>query len=301
MNIHVVDYGRQKLRRSKAETEQLKNDIRSILERDNPTTVRQVFYQMVVRGCIEKSEQEYKGVVIRLLTEMRVSGALPFSWIVDESRRTQITRTYASVADAVADTANFYRRSALRECKDYLEIWSEKDALSGILFEVANEYDVPVVVSKGTPSITQIFTTFRSIYEAAKAGKETYIYQFGDHDPTGCIIIEAMRYRLDQFCRQYDCAPPTIVRAALTEDRVHRFSLPTRPTKREGNSHAKNFIGDSTELDALPSAVLRTLVRDCIEQHILREALDALRVAEASERSVLQLWGKGLPQQETTP
>jgi hypothetical protein len=36
-------------------------------------TVRQVFYQMVSRGLIEKTEREYEGTVVRLLAEMRMS------------------------------------------------------------------------------------------------------------------------------------------------------------------------------------------------------------------------------------
>jgi hypothetical protein len=64
--------------------------------------------------------------------------------------------------------------------------------------------------------------------------------------------------------------------------------LPTRPTKRDRNSHAHKFDGDSVELDALPSADLRALVRDCIERHISLSALNTLREAEQSEREILE-------------
>ena len=87
-------------------------------------TVRQVFYQLVVRGVIEKTEEQYQGTVIRLLTDLRMAGSIPFNWIVDESRRRIVNRTYNGIADAARDTARFYRRSALHECPDYVEIWS---------------------------------------------------------------------------------------------------------------------------------------------------------------------------------
>src|SRR5215467_11919389 len=119
-------------------------------------TVRQVFYQLVVRNVIEKTEEAYQGTVIRLLTEMRIEGGIPFEWIVDESRRRRITQTYDNIADAARDTAKFYRRSALRECPDYIEIWVEKEALSGVLWDVTSDYDVPLLVSKGMPSLTQL-------------------------------------------------------------------------------------------------------------------------------------------------
>src|SRR6516162_1457218 len=136
-------------RRGSDEIETIRVAIDAILTDDYPQTVRQVFYQLVTRGTIEKTEKEYQGVVIRLLSEMRLDGRIPWDWIVDESRRTRITQTFDNISDALQDTAKFYRRSALRECSDYLEIWSEKEALAGIIYDVASDYDVPVVVSKG--------------------------------------------------------------------------------------------------------------------------------------------------------
>jgi hypothetical protein len=164
----------------------------------------------------------------------------------------------------------------------------EKQALSGIIWDVASEYDVPVVVSKGLPSLTQVYESFLSIRRAANVGKFTYIYQFGDHDPTGCLIPRSLQTRLDEFCKKADCVSPIVERVALTEGHVEHFRLPTRPTKREGNRHAHRFEGDSVELDALPSSELRNLVRECIARHISETALKVLRAAEDSERDILQ-------------
>jgi hypothetical protein len=282
-----------KRRRTKAAMADIRSEIEGILAADNPMTVRQVFYQLVVRGVIEKTEQVYKHTVIRLLTDMRMAEQIPFSWIVDESRRTRQTRTFDSVTDALNDTAQFYRRSALRESDVYIEIWSEKEALSGIIWEVASDYDVPVVVSKGTPSLTQLFNSFEDIQQAAEAGKESYIYQFGDHDPSGYLIPQTIESRLNQFCEQYDCPyPPIVERIALTPEQVRHYRLPSRPTKRAGNTHAKEFKGRSTELDALPPDVLRQLVRECIEQHISTDQVAVLRAAEESERTLIEKFAR---------
>jgi hypothetical protein len=280
----------KRVRRTKADIDDIKNDILAILKADNPMTVRQVFYQLVVRGMLEKTEQQYQGTVIRLLTDMRMDGSIHFSWIVDESRRTRQTQTFANVADAVRETAKFYRRSALRECSDYIEIWCEKEALSGIIWDAASDYDVPVVVSKGMPSLTQVFGSFQDIYRAAEAEKNSFIYQFGDHDPSGVLIPQALERRLNEFCEKYDCPAPYVERVSLTNEQIDEFNLPTRPTKREGNSHANSFEGESTELDALPAAELRRMVRECIEQHITPQALEILRAAEASERELITRW-----------
>jgi hypothetical protein len=224
------------------------------------------------------------------MTDMRISGELPFSWVIDETRRRRITETYDSVREALEATAKFYRRSALREADDYVEIWVEKDALSGVLWDVTSDYDVPLMVSRGMPSLTFLHGTAQEIYRAAEQGKSTYIYQFGDWDPSGVLIPEAIERRLDQMCERFDCGTPTIERVALTEEQITHYNLPTRPTKLAGNRHAKDFKGDSVELDALPPSVLRDMVREVIERHITPRAVEVLRATEESERELLTRW-----------
>jgi hypothetical protein len=288
---------KRKNRRGKADIAAIKSAIHGVIKQDPPMTVRQVFYQLVVKGLIEKTEGEYQGTVIRLLTEMRIDGSIPFNWIVDESRGRRITRTYDSVSEALEDTAKFYRRSALREADDYIEIWCEKEALSGVLWDVTSDYDVPLLVSKGMPSLTLLYGTAQEISKAADALKQSYIYQFGDHDPSGVLIPRAIENRLAELCDGLGCESPIVERVALTEEQIEEFSLPTRPTKRDGNRHAHDFEGDSVELDALPPSELRAMVRNVIKRHIPTSALKALRVAEESERDLL----RALRQYDWTP
>jgi hypothetical protein len=278
----------KRARRSKADIDGIKQAILDVVGSDPPMTVRQVFYQLVTRGVIEKTEKAYQGTVIRLMTDMRLSEELPYSWVIDESRRRRITRTYDNVTEALEATAKFYRRSALREADDYLEIWCEKEALSGVLWDITSEYDVPLMVSKGMPSLTFLHGSAQEIYRAAEQEKITYIYQFGDWDPSGVLIPQSIERRLNQMCERFDCWEPHVERVALTEEHIAEFNLPTRPTKRDGNTHANGFEGDSVELDALPPRVLRDMVRQVIERHIIPRALETLRVAEDSERELLR-------------
>ena len=93
----------------------LRTTIVGILKADHPQTVRQVFYQLVTRGAVEKTEGEYSRTVVRLLSEMRLDGQISWDWITDESRTRQVTRTFDNVADALNYTAQHYRRSALQK------------------------------------------------------------------------------------------------------------------------------------------------------------------------------------------
>jgi hypothetical protein len=102
-------------RRTKAEIEVIRAAILQVVGSDPPMTVRQVFYQLLVRGVIEKTEAEYQNVVIRLISEMRLDGSLPWDWIVDESRRMRVTQTFDNIKDAIEHTARTYRRCAMAQ------------------------------------------------------------------------------------------------------------------------------------------------------------------------------------------
>jgi hypothetical protein len=158
---------------------------------------------------------------------------------------------------------------------------------------VTSDYDVPLMVSRGMPSLTFLYGSACAIRAAARKRKRSFIYQFGDHDPSGVLIPETIERRLGELCRSLRCPPPIVERVALTEEQIERFHLPTRPTKRKGNNHARHFDGDSVELDALPPRELRALVRAVIEQHVSPEETAALRIAENSERDLLNAWRPG--------
>jgi hypothetical protein len=215
-------------RRTGADMAALRDAIIAVIVDDPPMTVRQVFYQLVSRGVIEKSEAQYKGTVIRLMTEMRFSGDLPWENVVDESRQVRNTQTFDNVQDAVAQTVEFYRRSALAQSNDYLEIWCEKDALTGALWDVTSDYDVPLMVSHGMSSITFLHGTALEIQKAAQHGKRSFIYQFGDHDPSGVAIQRSMERRLNQMCEQLDSWKAAAQLQTLVE--AQRAKAPTLTT-----------------------------------------------------------------------
>lgn len=57
----------------------------SILEAENPMTIRQLFYRLVSAGRMQNTSAEYKKVS-RMMTKARLDERVPFDWIVDRSR-----------------------------------------------------------------------------------------------------------------------------------------------------------------------------------------------------------------------
>jgi hypothetical protein len=83
-------------------------------------------------------------------------------------------------------------------------------------------------------------------------------------------------------------------RVAVTRQQIVDLGLQTRPTKKT-DSRAKSFRGRSVELDAIPSATLRGMVRDCIERHVDKRMLRVTEVAEESEREIMERIATNLP------
>jgi hypothetical protein len=272
-------------RRLKSQVNAIKDAIKAILEADNPQTVRQVFYAMTVRGLIAKREGEYQQTVIRLLTDMREAGEIPFEWIADNTRWMRKPASFTGVEQCLNSTAEFYRRNLWASMPIHIEVWCEKDALAGVLMEETKVYDVPLMVAKGYSSISFLHSSAKAI--AAK-DKPAHIFHFGDLDPSGVDAARDIEAKLRRYAPN---AEIHFERPAVTRVQADEWNLPSRPTKQT-DTRAKKWTGTSVELDAIPAAKLRELVRNCIERHIDQQQLNLLRAAEESERDLLKKWAK---------
>jgi hypothetical protein len=276
------DIKSKRLRRTKAAVAGIRAAITDILSKDNPQTVRQVFYALTVRGVIAKAEIEYQRTVVRLLGEMRESGHIPFEWIADNTRWMRKPATFTGIDACLNSTSKFYRRDLWAAMPVYVEIWCEKDALAGVLMAETETYDVPLMVARGYASLSFLHSAAMAI-EATY--KPAYIYHFGDLDPSGVDAARDIEAKLRRYAPD---AEIHFERPAVTRVQVEEWNLPTRPTK-EKDPRAKKFgSATSVELDAIPAHKLRELVRECIERHIDHEQLKILKVAEESERGFLK-------------
>jgi len=181
-------------RSTKAEVEDRRTHLYLIVRTMHPMTVRQVFYQASVRGIVEKSEAGYNKVQTDLVHMRRYGwgplvnagwGAfrthhLPYGWLADNTRWQRKPRTFTGVEQALAETARLYRKSLWADADCYVEIWLEKDALSGVVYPVTAEYDVPLMVARGHASLSFLHDAAEFI---GQLDVPSYIYHLGDFDP----------------------------------------------------------------------------------------------------------------------
>jgi hypothetical protein len=269
----------KRVRATKAEVEERREALLEIIEAGKPMTVRQVFYQATVHGLVEKAESGYAKVQVDL-TKMRRDGSLPYDWLADNTRWQRKPKTFNSIEDALRKTAAFYRKALWSDADSYVEIWLEKDALSGVIYPITAMYDVPLMVARGYASLSFLHSAAESIN---KLIVPTYIYHLGDFDPSGVNAGEKIEETLRELAPD---AEIYFERIAVTEEQIADWDLPTRPTKAS-DTRAKNFGSVSVELDAIEPNRLRQIVQGAIEQHLPADQFEVLKAAEESEREII--------------
>ena len=283
---HASPIKRPRVRATRNQVEQRRADLLQIVYGARPCTVRQVFYQATVRGIVEKSEAGY-GKVQHDLVLMRRADELPYNWLADNTRWQRKPRTFDGVADAVTQTAKFYRKALWTHADCYVEIWLEKDALAGVVLPITDLYDVPLMVARGYASLSFLHSAAEDINEL---DVPTYIYHLGDYDPSGVNAGEKIEETLREMAPD---AEIHFERLAVNPSQIQAWDLPTRPTKIS-DSRSKGFGEISVELDAIDPERLRALVRAAIEQHLPAEQYKILKIAEDSERALIKQLVGGL-------
>lgn len=95
-------------RRTRAEVAAMDLELLRIVREVAPATVRQVFYQAVVRGLVPKDQTLGYRVVQRRLLILREKGVIPYRWITDNGRTTMRRIRYKNLQEYAADVAKRY-------------------------------------------------------------------------------------------------------------------------------------------------------------------------------------------------
>lgn len=271
-------------RRSKADLADLDAAVVAAVAADHPVSLRGVYYRVVSAGAVEKTENGYRAVGRRLL-KLRRDGTVPYGHITDGTRYVLRRPSWADPEAALDALAASYRRALWLDQPTAVQLFTEKDAICGVIEPVAARWDVPVGVVRGYSSETFAY----EMAAALPASQRTVIYQLGDHDPSGVNAWKVFCQRVRGFAPE---APVTFERLAVTEDQIRDLSLPTRPTKGS-DSRAKAFTGESVEVDAIPAGTLREIVETAITAHVDPHALELHRTVEAQERDGLAALAAG--------
>jgi hypothetical protein len=287
MSVYGTSTIKQRQRRTATAIRALQDLLYTVVERDQPMSNRQAFYRMVSAGAIAKTENDYR-FICRQLVLMRRDARLPYAWISDNTRWIRRVRTYRSVEALLLETARTYRRTLWDASSTHVEIWCESDSIASVLSTVTYQWDVPLMVFRGYSSEGYLYTLGEEI---KRHQRPTFIYYFGDYDPSGVDIPRAALTRVQEFAPEADL---TFTRVAVTPDQIAQWQLLTRPPK-QADPRSKKFRGEAVEIEAIPSPQLRTLVERAITSHLDPHQLGVIATAEASERQLLEWFASSVP------
>lgn len=257
----------------------------AVLKVEQPMTLRQLFYRLVSAEIVNNARSDYQKLS-RITSRARERGEIPFEWIVDRSRPEIEPYVFDNPQQYLKSVSHGYARDHWQDQPAYVEIWTEKDSLTGSIEDVTLELGVPVRVGRGFVSVSrahEIAERFQEIF------KPITVFYLGDHDPSGRNIETEIRDRV----RSYGSGPFHMRRLAIHARDIIKFHLPplrVKPTDSRAASFREKYGNECVEVDALPPTELRKRIKDAVEALMDMDKWNRARgVEKAEQKSIADL------------
>lgn len=287
-------------------------------------TLRQLYYQLVSRDVIPNRSDEYNKLS-KLLKEGRMAGIVDWEAIEDRLRVPKKPSSFDSPEDILRVAANQFAMPRMQGQETYIEVWVEKDALSGVLSRVTMPYHIPILVNRGYSSTTAMHDAFERFKQAEC--KRIRVLYLGDFDPSGVDMLRDVEARVREFfigsvngfdkwsvtrtfpsgkkksiklgrspdlwekvCREKLGVDFRVIPVALTREQIEEYTPPPNPAKRTDSRYRKfeEAHGDTSwEVDALRPEILNQILTDAIEELIDRDKYDKILEEEEDGREKL--------------
>ena len=290
-----IDIGFAK-RRSRITTLEFLNAVQKVIQNNKsywPLTDRRIHYLLLNNpplrhdkkpGRYKNDRSSYKALC-NLLTRARLEGSIPMRAIEDPTRPIELGNHFNS-ADAFFEREykwflEGYSRNLMQSQQNHVEIVLEKSALRSVVSAVADEYCIPLIVSRGYCSLGPR-RSIASRFERSK--KDTLILLFlTDFDPDGEEIAAS-------FCRslQSDFEINDLVahKVLLSSEDVRRYDLPSdldaKPSSPQYQKFVDKYGTKAVELDAAPveliQSSLRRAIERCIDLELFNQEIEASKI-----------------------
>jgi len=223
--------------------------IEEYTEKGYTLTLRQLYYQLVSRDVIPNSVQEY-GKLSTLLKEGRMAGLVDWSAIEDRLRKPYTPSSWKSPKEILETAAKQFALDHMAGQKTYIEVWVEKDALSGVLKRVTSIYHVPIMVNRGYSSASAMHDSYERFMQAFEMGKKVVILYLGDFDPSGKDMVRDIRERIAEFINGSE-EFVNVLAMKPTEWLVEQIELFKENTGEEDDEFIRSCLVDEIKEDCL--------------------------------------------------
>lgn len=232
---------------------------------DIKVTLRQLYYQLVIRIIISNLKKEYDKIS-RIIKLARYGGLIDWEAIEDRVRVPNVPNTFRDIKHLLEVAKENYQLDRWIGQDYYIELWTEKDALTSVIKPITSKYQVVLSVVRGFDSTSDMHESAQRFQEQEQEGKINILLYLGDYDPSGLYMDGDIKSRLEEFGVNVQ-----VIRIGLTQEQIKQYNLPENPVK-ESDPRAKwyleKFGKHSWEVDALRPDVLQELIESSILQYL---------------------------------
>lgn len=266
----------------------LESVILDIVDERHPITVRGIGYALFTRELIKSMSKNEISRISRITTEMRESGVMDWTHIVDDSRSVDRVSGWSNPVRMLSVMTRGYRRDHWQDQPILIEVWSEKSTIQGVIAPVLEEYGVTFRVMKGFASYTCLRQAAEDSIDIPE-GRQGIVLYVGDWDPSGLYMSEMdVPQRLARYGSQW-----SFERVALIESDTKSLPSFDVETKKEDPRmpwFANRYGKKCWELDAMNPNDLRERLKEQIESRLDLLAWEhARRIEEVQRASLLEV------------
>lgn len=217
---------------------------------DFPVTLRQLFYVLVAKGFIEKTESRYKGLSDHLV-HARKDGYIGWNAIIDESREVMdVRRKYHSITTQLKELKEQlmlpYTLPRYYGQRELNLFFLEKDSLKPFIKPFLYPNSI-LVIGKGQNSWSNAY----DLFQLDLSNLNIHLYTLVDYDLSGVHIHNSFVEQLDHF----SIDTIEIQNIAVTEKQIDELHLEKDPRKNE------------VQLQAIDPEILKNLIIDTCDQN----------------------------------
>ena len=247
-------------------------------------TIRQLYYQFVGRGLLDNTQANYKRIV-NIMNDARLAGLVDWRAIEDRTRNVESIGTWENPASIVESCVSCYKTDKWRNQEYHVEVWIEKEALTGVIAQICNQVEVPYFACRGYVSQSEMYASAQRL---AALDKPVIVLHLGDHDPSG---IDMTRDNFDRLEMLSNKANITVKRIALNMNQIKRYNPPPNPCKLTDSRAVpcmEQFGKSSWELDALSPTVTKNLIKKEVAKYRDDDVWAEDLAAQEEDRKALQ-------------
>lgn len=254
-------------------------------------TLRQLYYQFVSRDLIRNKVTEYKRLG-SVINDARLAGYIDWLAIEDRTRNLSTIPTWKGPAEILKAAHDSYRTDKWKKQETRIEVWIEKDALTGVIEPICRKLEVPYFACRGYNSQSEQYRAAQRFADyVLDHNQKVVVLHLGDHDPSGIDMSRDNEERIKMLMAG-DCSYDfTLERIALNYDQIEEYDPPPNPAKESDSridGYRERYGESSWELDALDPTIISALIEDKVNKYRDMDLWEEAVASQEEERALIK-------------